>query len=223
MPLGLTSYFLLAAAVSHHLSPAVVGKKNTVFFFFSSLFSVAFSFLSRSSASLLECLFFYPLKVKRERIKNKHTPETTRTKRRATYTHKRREWRGRKRIRVGVWTAFTVWVKLFVWMKMAPIPCFFVVCAVHFFFSFFGVTNGFFPPFTQPPALFQTCTKKRHPPQSHPSWRKSTTKKKEGKKRKKLSVMTLVYVSSLESEFPGPVCLGSLYNPMKHIFKKKER
>ena len=47
----------------------------------------------------------------------------------------------------------------------------------------FGVTNGFFP-LPASSTLFQTCTEKRHPPQSHPSWSGGTARRKKKKSTK---------------------------------------
>lgn len=103
-------------------------------------------------------------------------------------------------------------------------PMFFCRVCCSLFFFFFRCDERLFPSLHPASSTLSNLhQKKTSAPESSILKKEHNKKKKEGKKRKKLSVMTLVYVSSLESEFPGPVCLGSLYNPMKHIFKKKER
>ena len=78
MPLGLSSYYFFARSLVRSLafclSPSISScyKKDNFFYIF-----VAFP----CCLSQTPVFFFYPLKVKRERIKNKHTPERTRGER----------------------------------------------------------------------------------------------------------------------------------------------
>ena len=187
MPLGLSSYYFFARSLVRSLafclSPSISScyKKDNFFYIF-----VAFP----CCLSQTPVFFFYPLKVKRERIKNKHTPERT---------------RGERGVWTRVWTAsLCVCVCVYVGnfgMKMAPIPCFFCECV---FFSFFGVTNGFFP-LPASSTLSNLHQKKTSAPESSILKKKKTREYENKKKKKKnYSVMSVLIG---ESEFPGPVLL----------------
>ena len=166
MPLGLSSYYFFARSLVRSLafclSPSISScyKKDNFFYIF-----VAFP----CCLSQTPVFFFTRWRLKGRELKINTLPNEL---------EEREESELESEPLLSVYVCVYMWVTLGWRWRLSHV---FFVSVCSFLFSAWRTAFSL----SQPPALFQTCTKKRHPPQSHPSWRRRRRGSMKIKKKKK--------------------------------------